>query len=90
MQISRLVRLYFYSPSLASNFCVWKSFQRGSLKIHLLLIAKASVRDGTIDTQRKIGQDRKRKEQVETEMQTHVGMKQPNPASKEKKKERKC
>lgn len=51
--------MYFYPQSLALNFCVWKSFQRGSLTIHLLFIERASVRDGTIDTQKKIGQDRK-------------------------------
>lgn len=61
--------MYFYPPSLASKFCVWKSFQRVSLKIHLVFIEKASVRDGTIDTQRKIGQDRKGKEHMEMEME---------------------
>lgn len=60
--------MYFYPPSLSPNFCVWKSFQRGSLKIHLVFIEKVSVRDGTIDTPRKIGQDRKGKEHVEAAM----------------------
>lgn len=55
--------------SSASNFCVWKSFQRRSLKIHLLFIERVSVGDGTIDAQRKMGQDRQGKEHVETEMQ---------------------
>lgn len=61
--------MYFYPLSSASNFCVWKSFQRGSLKIHLLFIERVSVGDGTIEAQRKMGQDRKGKEHVETEMQ---------------------
>lgn len=61
--------MYFYPLGSASNFCVWKSFQRGSLKIHLLFIERLSVGDGTIDAQRKIGQDRQGKEHVETEMQ---------------------
>lgn len=61
--------MYFYPLSSASNFGVWKSFQRGSLKIHLLFIERVSVGDGTIDAQRKMGQDRRGKEHVETEMQ---------------------
>lgn len=62
--------MYFYLPSLASNFRVWRSFQSGSLKIHLVFIERVSVGDGTIETQRKIGQGRRGKEHVEKEMQT--------------------
>lgn len=81
--------MYFYSLSLASNFCVWKSFQRESLNIHLVFIEKASVRDGTIDTQRKIGQDRKGKEHVETEMQAGTCRDETAQSSKQKKKQKK-
>lgn len=74
----------FYPLTLALNFWVWKSFQRGSLKIHLVFIEKASVRDGTIDTQRKIGQDRKGKEQEETEIEAGTHRDETAQSSKQK------
>lgn len=79
--------MYFYPLSLAPNFCVWKSFQRGSLTIHLVFIEKASVRNGTIDTQKKIGQDRKGKKHVEMEMQEGMRKDETAQSSKQKKKQ---
>lgn len=74
----------FYPLTLALNFWVWKSFQRGSLKIHLVFIEKASVRDGTIDTQRKIGQDRKGKQHEETEIEAGTHRDETAQSSKQK------
>lgn len=59
----------FLPPTSAYDFCFWKSFQRGSLKIHLVFIEKKSVRRRTIQAQRKIGQDGKRERNTQTEKQ---------------------